>query len=308
MAEVTPDDVFLSVWRSTDPTTIALLPPGAPDPNDPQNTLLSGAAWLTAPEIFALATVKLRGIPGEDVGFWRFGFIQLKFITNDWAHYRGDIEADGSVFVAMDRPPARPQQLCRDSLAKEGIGGAFERFPFVGPVIFYDPETPVSGFLNRRVAGFLPMGAKIPAGGAMLFTIQFSDKPQRFYDLVKVNNAAQRLNNLYSLQNGAAYVTMFAVQKGPNKPIVVKKSFQWNVRWRAHFGRNAGLTVQLPPRAGDVMDMNISSVVKGPPQDERFKNSILDTKLPNCNTVLRAAHANPVVRESKRWEDWKVTH
>jgi hypothetical protein len=252
--------------------------------------------------------VTLRGSPGEDVSFWRFGFIQLKFITDDWAHYRGDAETDGSVFLAMDRPPSRPQQLCRDSLAKGGVLGTVARFPFLGPVIFYDTETPLTSVWGGRIAGFLPMGTRIPAGGALLLTILFSDNPERFYDLTRVNNKAVKLNFLYSLQNGAAYATMFAVQRGPDQPIEVMKSFQWNVRWRAHFDRQAGQTVQRPARSGDVMDMNISHVVKGEPNDARFQKSIFDTRLPNCNVVLRAAHAKPVVLESTKWEDWKVTH
>lgn len=305
MANVTPDDVVLLTWRDLNPPTIILIQPGTSGLTG--HLALAGAANLTAPTVYALATVTVRGTPGEDVGLWRFGFIQLKFITDEWAHYRGATPVDGSVFVAMDRPPARPQQLCRDSA---GIIGTFERFPFLGPAIFYDPETPVTSLWGGRIAGFLPLGTRIPAGGAMLLTILFSDSPRRSfaYDLTRVNATATRLNFLYSLYTGAAYATMFAVQKGPGQPIVVMKSFQWNVRWRAHFGMSAGQSVQLPPRPGDVMDMNISNVVKGPPNDPRFLRSILDPTLPNCITVINKAFLNPVVRESTRWEDWKVTH
>ena len=98
MARVTPDDVILTAWKGSDPSTIALIQPGNADPSG--KVLVSGAAHLTCPWIYALAAVTLRGSPGEDVSFWRFGFIQLKFITDDWAHYRGDAEADGSVFLA----------------------------------------------------------------------------------------------------------------------------------------------------------------------------------------------------------------
>ena len=49
----------------------------------------------------------VRGAPGDDVGFWRFGFIQLGFINEDWAHYCNDNPAEGSVFVAgIDRLPS----------------------------------------------------------------------------------------------------------------------------------------------------------------------------------------------------------
>ena len=306
MAEVTPDDVALVTWRDQDPSAISLLQPGAPGLTG--HAALAGAANLTAPGINALAKVTVRGTPGENVELWRFGFIQLKFITDEWAHYRGTTAADGSIFQAMDRPPARLQQLCRDSA---GIIGPFERFPFLGPAIFYAPETPMTGFfLAVQSTGFLPLGAKIPDGGTMILVITFYDSPARFfaYELTKVNKTAQNLNFLYSLYSGAAYATMFAVQKGPGLPIVVMKSFQWNVRWRAHFGMNAGRSVQLPPRPGDVLDMNISHVVNGPPNDPRFRHAILDTKLPNCLNVIDHAFANPVIRESTKWEDWNVSH
>ena len=101
---------------------------------------------------------------------------------------------------------------------------------------------------------------------------------------------------------------MFAFQKGPGKPIEVLKSFQWNVRWRAHFGTQAVQNVQLPARPGDVMDMNISHVVNGTPNDARFKFRVLDTMLPICNAQIPKSVKNQVIRESKTHEDWKVTH
>ena len=141
------------------------------------------------------ATVTVRGTPGADVGLWRFGFIQLGFINTDWAHYRNPDPADGSVFVARDRPPALDQQLCRDSVAKTGITGALQRFPYVGPIIFYDPETPINDWWNRRITGFLPLGTKIPVGGKLIFTVLFSDSPApHWWGLNKVNNKAMRVN------------------------------------------------------------------------------------------------------------------
>ena len=127
MADVTPADVALVTSRSNDPVTINLIHVGRRDPSDPRGRkapiLKNGAARLVAPEVRASAVVTLKGTPGDDVGLWQFGFIQLKFITDEWAHYRGVTEADGSMFFAADRPPARPQQLCRNS---NGTIGRFE--------------------------------------------------------------------------------------------------------------------------------------------------------------------------------------
>jgi hypothetical protein len=233
----------------------------------------------------------------------------LGFINNDWAHYRNPGPAEGSVFVARDRPPALSQQLCRDSVAEIGLSGALQRFPYVGPIIFYDPETPITDWWNRRITGFLPLGTKILTGGKLIFTVLFSDSPSpHWWGLNRVNNIAVQVNQLYSLQYSRAFATMFAFQKGPGKPVEVLKSFQWNVRWRAHFGMQAGFNVQLPARPGDVMDMNISKVWKGTPSDPRFRFRVLDTTLPICNAQIPEAVKNQVVRESKTHEDWKVTH
>ena len=142
MANVTPDDVFLTTWQSQKPPTVQITLAG--DPKLPTEAALSGAIQIEFPDIFALAVVTVRGSPGDDVGFWRFGFIQLGSINADWAHYRNNDPADGSVFVARDRPPALSQRLCRDSVAEVGLAGAIQRFPYLGPIVFYDPETPVN--------------------------------------------------------------------------------------------------------------------------------------------------------------------
>jgi hypothetical protein len=215
MADVKPHDVTLIVGignlagPARSPTAITLTQPGG--------ATADGKVSLTAPWIRAQADVIVRGTPGDDVGLWRFGFIQLKFITDEWAHYRGATVADGSVFFAADRPPARPQQLCRDSLSAGGIIEAFQRFPFVGPVVFYDLGKPLTNLMGGlRMTGVLPLGTTIPAAGALQLRIGFSDSPDRNHPLVRHNTKFHpaRRNVLYSLQTGAAYATMFAVQKG----------------------------------------------------------------------------------------------
>lgn len=307
MADVKASDVAIVPWRSADPPSILIVQPG--DPKLPAVAALSGVLQVKMPDIFAIATVTVRGSPGEDLAFWRFGFIQLGLINNDWAHYRNDNPAEGSVFVARDRRPALSQPLCRDSVSDTGLGGFVERFPFVGPIIFYDPETPITNWWNRRVTGFMPIGTKIPAGGKLSFTVLFSDSPApHWWGLNRVNNKASMPNQLYSLQYSRAFATMFAFQKGPGKAIEVVKSFQWNVRCRAHFGFVSGKNVQLPARSGDVLDMNISHVVDGVPNDSSIAPHVLDTSLPICNSQIPEAVKKQIVWESTKHEDWKVTH
>jgi len=305
MADVTPADVILTPWRDPGAPAITLIQPGTPGMNP--HVAVTGSVNLTSPEIHAIASVTVRGTPGEDVSFWRFGFIQLKFITDEWAQYRGTTPQDGSILVAMDRPPARPQQLCRDSA---GLIGPLARLPFLEP-LFYYPEEGMPGFLGDRITGVMPLGRKIPPSGKMILVFIYMDGPGRSFaiDLTRVNNTKQTLNFLYSLYSGSAFMTMFAVQKGPGQPIEVLKSFQWNVRWRAHFDRNnAAGHVLLPPRTRDFTDMNISHVVNGPPNDPVIRRSILDPNLPNCLAVIQHAFTHPVVVESDGWADFKVRH
>jgi len=298
----------------------------SPNPGNPSQTVINltqpggasplGAASLVCPEIFAMAVATVRGKPGENVEFWRFGFIQLKFITDEWVQYRG-VPGDGSVFLAMDRPPARPQQLCRDTYTQGAIGpdGTFD-LPMVPPLfpLFYDGDQPFNNLTRMvaRHAGFLPAGTTIPANGRLPVSIYFADSPNRSYNLIENNEAfaPPRQNFLYSLYSGAAFATMFAAQKGVGRPIEVLKSFLWNVRWRAHFRRDAaGLIQQLPPKDSGEMRLTISKVVNGEPDDGRFpRSAIRDPRLPTCNDLLIRASTNPVRRTSRQFEDWEVRH
>jgi hypothetical protein len=308
MANVAPADIVIRTERDSGAPKITLLAPGTAPSLGGGLRGLAGAANLESPEIRATAIVTVRGAAGDDVGFWRFGFIQLKTITDEWAHYRGATPADGSVFVAMDRPPARPQQLCRDTA---GIINPLSRLPYLEPVIFYYPETALTGSVAEFATAVLPLGTKIPGAGNLTFRLKYSDSPGRRFaiDITRVNQKAKTLNFLYSLYSGNAYATMLAVQKGPGKPIEVMRSFQWNVRWRAHFETKPGMpTLQIPPRPGDFAEMNISHVVMGPPNDLLFQRAILDSTLPNCIQMAQKAFAGPVVLESTKWEDWKVQH
>ena len=147
--------------------------------SDPKRAACSGPVGSNLYQVsrhLRVARVTVRGTPGEDVGLWRFGFIQLGFINADWAHYRKPNPAEGSVFVARDRPPALEQQLCRDSVAEPGVLGGLERFPFMGPIIFYDPDAPITSWLSNRITGVLPSGTKVTAG-MLPFEIWTRDSP-----------------------------------------------------------------------------------------------------------------------------------
>lgn len=303
MATVRPQDIRIvtsinGATARTGPVTLTL--------HQPIGSGL-GSIDVEAGWIEARAAVTVRGTPGDDVGFWRFGFIQLKFITDDWAHYRGPSTTDGSVFLALDRPPARLQQLCRDTY----VVGQGSNIPILGPILFYDGDKPIAGNDAKRMAGYLPYGTKMPSSGSLLLNILFADHVVRIYDLAQFNTRfnPKRRNNLYSLQTGAAYMTMFAMQKGVGEPIEIMKSFQWNVRCRAHFRTDPnGIIEQAPAQRGDLLDMTVSHVVDGPPTDPRFRTSALDRSLPTCNAIMETARKTPYRQMSERWEDWNVRH
>ena len=60
------------------------------------------------------AIIDMDGSPGDSGAGYRAGFTQLQWIETNRAYYRGKMDADGSVDVERDRPPARPAQACRD--------------------------------------------------------------------------------------------------------------------------------------------------------------------------------------------------
>ncbi len=307
MATVTAS---VSPPTKTGASAITITQPGATDARG--DVYPNGNVDLTSPSIDSVATVTVTGTPGENLGYFKFGFIQLKFITDDWAQYRGPTTADGSVFLAMDRPPARPRQLCRDTYTIPNRDGDA---PIVGPIIFYDGDkiiTPVITPAVARKAVIFPLTFVMPASGSVTVGITYRDSPERPFDVVKQNTkfTPARTNFINSLQTGAAYATVFAIQKGPASPVEPLYSFQWNVRFRAHFGRDtAGNVVQLPARSGDVMDMNVSHVFEGGPTDPHFRPSaVTDTTLPVCATVAKNAFNNPVLHMSRKWEEWKVKH
>lgn len=165
----------------------------------PTGSSSPGSANLECTVAFR-ATGRLRGSAGELVEGWRIGFIQLKHNTTDWAEYRGLTSAEGSVFAAMDRPPARLSQLCRDSRNKTGI--------------FYNPDEAVSdprhAFTETTI--LLSRGTRLPPTGALAFEVYMSDSPSRHYPLVTQNTAFRpsRPNYIRALESRAAFVSLLA--------------------------------------------------------------------------------------------------
>jgi hypothetical protein len=65
MAEVTPEDVVLTPWQDGTKPSFEIVPPGTA--KLPATAQVSGALVAKFPEIRALATVTVRGTPGDDL-------------------------------------------------------------------------------------------------------------------------------------------------------------------------------------------------------------------------------------------------
>jgi len=242
----------------------------------------------------------LQGSPGESVAGWKIGFVQLKYNSTDWADYRGPTNADGSIFAAMDRPPARTQQLCLDC-------GPNHR-------PFYDPDlqmsSPNADWSTDRTIVFT-QGMVIPASGPLEMTVIHSDAPGREIDIALPNTrfTPARNNFIRSLESRAAFITLLTAQDPQGRYHFIKHMY-WNVIWRAHFRWNA--SAGLLERTDQSGGVNYQSRARsGVPDDDRFASSLRGAtpaeSLSLCNPLLNAAYTHPGrLTYSNKHEMWRV--
>lgn len=244
--------------------------------------------------------VAFQGSPGESVAGWKIGFIQLKYNTTDWADYRGSTNADGSIFAAMDRPPARTQNLCLDC------------GPNYRP--FYDPELPMSSpnasWSTDRTIVFA-QGMVIPERGPLEMTVIHSDAPGREIEIALPNTKFNppRDNYIRSLESRAAFITLLTAQDPQGRYHFIKHMY-WNVIWRAHFRWDAAeRRLEKTDESGGV---NYQSRARsGIPDDDRFAPSLRGTtpasSLQLCNPLINAAYSHPGrLTYSNKYETWRI--
>lgn len=246
--------------------------------------------------------VAFEGSPGESVAGWRIGFIQLKHTTTEWADYRGLTNADGSIFAAMDRPPARTQQLCLDC-------GPNQR-------PFYDVEVPMNSttddFSTDRTFVF-GSGMVIPARGPLEVNVIHSDAPSREFEIMVPNTkfTPPRDNYIRSLESRAAFITLLTA-KDPQGQFHFIKHMYWNAIWRAHFRWNPTVRrLEKTDESGGVNYQRQSH--SGIPDDARFASSLRGAtpgaSLQLCNRLITAAFAHPGrYTYSNKYEIWHVGH
>jgi hypothetical protein len=243
--------------------------------------------------------VALEGTAGESAVGWKIGYIQLKHTTTEWADYRGPTRADGSIFAAMDRPPARTQQLCLDC-------GPNQR-------PFYDVELPVNSpaTISTDRTYVLGAGMVIPPSGRLEVIVSHSDAPAREFEIALPNTrfTPPRDNYIRSLESRAAFITLLTAQDPQGHYHFVKHMY-WNVIWRAHFRWNAGArALEKTDQSGGVNYQRQAH--SGIPNDARFaaslRGNVPAASLQLCNPLANAAFSHPGrLTYSNRYEMWRV--
>ena len=249
---------------SIDHTRTSLLPPvsgGLP-------TVDGGAGPpaffnFNAPTIDANGSMRLRGTPGEDVGGWKLGFVQLKYIGTNYARYRGTHDHDGSMLISGNN-----QIVCRDT----DIGST---------EVWYDSLKAKYGHGNSpRGTNRLAAGTVLPDSGFLDVPAHLFDQPGRSWDAAEVNTVARgRPNNfLHHVDIGLAFCTMLVAQDPTNRFHLLKHVY-WNVRWEQMFVVDRAGTV-VPGRMIHLQHNIQHPVHSGSSMDHRFRGKEFDLSLP----------------------------
>jgi hypothetical protein len=237
--------------------------------------------------------VTFSGDPGDTLDGWKVGFIQTKWITTDWAYYRGEKNADGSLFVQRARAPARVIQGCRDT---EGEGTANQIWAEMDPVATPADVFPEGG--NRRIT---------------VTTGEFSDSPRNFSKVVIENPLRKKPNYLRERQIEAHYCTVLSVQD-PARKFHHMVSVYWNAHWQARFlpGDFTDLTKDwLVTPVNDIPSANgihASHQIQGTPTDPKV-TPFLTAPIAggtNCNDLSKKSVRDQIVRPARTWADFDV--
>ena len=249
---------------------------------------------FTVGEIWADADVTFRGDPGDSPAGWELGIIQMQFVETNWGYYRGASDRDGSLFMQRGRPPARSQQVCRDT-------------DFFDAIWYDAPPLPATHTLGEWHGEHGWSAARLPAA-ALPLTLRlhhWNDEPFEEWPLVEANRTTRQNNYLREAQTNLAFCTVLSARE-PGGRMHHLAHFYWNLRWQARLTRRPGRDWQVSPSAGTANGKSMSAVFPGAPRDARFAGLMTVTTVPHCNAVALAAanHANR--RESPVWSNFDV--
>jgi hypothetical protein len=211
--------------------------------------------------------VSLTGDPAA-IAACTLGFIQLQWIETYWLHYRGKTSADGSMLVQLGRPPARPQQVCRDvvktSLSRSRI------------------------WCNVDDNGKASDTTKTPVKIAAVM----DDEPFETAMLRQINGKTGKANLLHEAQIERHFCAVLSLQDGDAKFLHLASRY-WNVRWQAVFNptdpddhRKGWRVVPIAKGIGAA----VSHTIPGSPTDPRFAQQVTELNTPICNVMLKRAH------------------
>lgn len=240
---------------------------------------------FTSTNVVAGGQCQISGSPGDSPAGWILGLIQLQWIETSWGEYRGQHDSDGSCFLQRARPPARPAQGCRDTLA---VGGTF---------------------VDNNPGGDRTVGTSAMAL-PLLMQANFSDAPSDVYPLMRRNGRTGRNNFLHEAQLEFHFCTTLSLQD-PAGNFHHLKHFMWNVHWQATFRPTNFANLALPwriARSGGPLGntANASAVFDGGPTERKFSSIITAAAVPNCNAVANHELAVPNTRERLAWDNFDV--
>ena len=248
---------------------------------------------FTGTSIQATGEVTLSGASGDDASSWTAGFVQAQWIETNWCYYRGQSNADGSVFLQRGRPPSRPTQACRDCVDASPVND-----------VFYSTVAAHGETASGTATSAFPLK----------LSMRHFDRPSETCKLVETNGLTGQPNFLAEAQLEFHFCTILSV-RDPAGAFHHLLSFYWNMRWQANFHPNnfsnppSGFRItRLPAGTG----VGVSHMIKGTPTDRRFSGVLTSSQTQSCNGVFRAARKAATAagsanrHESRVWKNFDV--
>lgn len=224
-------------------------------------------ANFTGTDIQASGRVRLTGAAGESPAGWELGFIQAQWIETNWVYYQGRANHDGSLLLQRGKPPARPHQGCRDTVAAAAN-------------VWY----------NHAENGLAPAHAAFP----LQLNAHFFDQPSDSCRLVERNSCTHKDNYLSEAQFEFHFCTVLAV-RDPGHAFHQLLHFYWNVHWQASFEptnfANLHAAWTITPNAKGTSSA-VSEIYQGRVTDNRFRQLITGPATQSCNQIFAAAEAS----------------
>ena len=169
-------------------------------------------------ELYAVCQCQITGLPTDKPRGWTLGTIQLLWVTTNWAYYRGQNNGDGDCFLQYARPPARPEQECRDTYSSGSI--------FVETM----PQFGIFQFVAQNFYRF-----------PIIMTASFKDQPVITHPLTRFNSLTSKTNFLREVQIEWHFCTVFSLRNpeplrgsdagGVAGTYTHLKHFFWNQHW-----------------------------------------------------------------------------